>query len=208
VTLHAVYDGDRFSANVFDGSSTCPGKPLLVIFPDPVPSHSPVVLSQLDVVLLILLTFFSFWTHHFMIHRPDKPIFDEAHFGGFTNRHIHGSYFFDIHPPLSQLLIFGLAELSQYPSELNFSDPCRHRTLDSISLRQIAAPFATFCGPLLLVAMRCFGLGTLALMVACDNAMIVEGRFILTDGILHCFVCLAVMATAIVRTQEPRGLGW
>jgi dolichyl-phosphate-mannose--protein O-mannosyl transferase len=38
--------------------------------------------------------------------------------------------------------------------------------------------------------------------------MIVEGRFILTDGILHCFVCLAVMATAVVRTQEPRGLGW
>jgi dolichyl-phosphate-mannose--protein O-mannosyl transferase len=148
-----------------------------------------------------------------MIHWPDAPVFDESHFGHFTNRYIQGTYFFDIHPPLAKLIIFGIAVLNQYPGDLNFSDPSRYRSLDYIGLRQIPALFASFCAPVLFVGAKCFGLTTLAsftiaLMVVCDNSMIVEARFILTDGILHFFVCLAICATCSVRTQKPYSGGW
>jgi dolichyl-phosphate-mannose--protein O-mannosyl transferase len=174
---------------------------------------SPAVhFTQTDMFLLIGFSFLSFWTRHFLLHYPESPVFDEAHFGGFTNHYLAGTYFFDVHPPLAKLILFGLAHVSQYYGDLNFSDPSNYKLIDYISLRQIPAMFATFCGPLLFVAVRCFGLSTLAastlcLMVICDNSMIVEGRFILTDGILHCFVCLALLATAAVGTQAPWS-GW
>jgi dolichyl-phosphate-mannose--protein O-mannosyl transferase len=154
-------------------------------------------------LLLIGFSFLSFWTRHFMLYYPESPVFDETHFGGFINQYLAGTYFFDIHPPLAKLILFELVRVSQYPGNLNFSDPSRYSSIDYNGLWQIPAMFAMFCGPLLFVAGLCFGLWTLAastpcLMVICDNSMIVEGWFILTHGILHCF---AIVATAAVGTQ-------
>jgi dolichyl-phosphate-mannose-protein mannosyltransferase len=32
-------------------------------------------------------------------------VFDESHFGGFTERYLKHEYFFDIHPPMAKLTI-------------------------------------------------------------------------------------------------------
>jgi dolichyl-phosphate-mannose--protein O-mannosyl transferase len=178
-----------------------------------IPSYHPVTFTQFDMLLLICITFISFWTRHFSIALPDSPVFDETHFGHFTNHYVHGDYFFDIHPPVAKLILYAFAVLNQYGGHYNFSDPKTYPGYDYVGLRQIPALFASFCAPFLFVAGRCFGLSTIgsftiAFMTICDNSMIVEGRFILTDGILHCFVCLAIAGTASVRTQLRYSFCW
>jgi dolichyl-phosphate-mannose-protein mannosyltransferase len=42
---------------------------------------------------------------------PGGVVFDESHFGGFTEHYLQGKYFFDIHPPLAKLTIALYAHL-------------------------------------------------------------------------------------------------
>ncbi|OHT09246.1 Dolichyl-phosphate-mannose-protein mannosyltransferase [Tritrichomonas foetus] len=170
--------------------------------------------THADMLILVFLTFFSFWLHNFLIQFPDKPVFDEAHFGSFTNFYVHGEYFTDIHPPLGKLILFVFAKLNQYDGNTNFrNNSIPYPNVDYVGLRQAPALFSTFCSPLIYVAMRCFGFSIIAsftagLMVMCDSSMIVEGRFILTDGILHFFTCLAILSTSAVLTQIPYTPEW
>ncbi|KAK8894078.1 hypothetical protein M9Y10_022510 [Tritrichomonas musculus] len=170
--------------------------------------------TQADMLIIIFLTFLSFWTRNFMIQYPDKVVFDEFHFGGFTNNYINGIYFDDIHPPLGKLILFLFAKINQYDGNFDFHNKKEnYEGVDYIGIRQCPALFATFCSPLIYIGLRCYGLSllssfTAAFMVLCENSMIVEGRFILTDGILHFFTCLSIMSTGIVLTQHPYTLSW
>lgn len=175
--------------------------------------HRPVKFGHWDVLAILVITLVSFWTRNFMLHFPAEAVFDEVHFGEFTNDYLQGKYFFDIHPPLAKLILFAFAKVAQYDGHVNFSAPGEFEGVEYVGLRQIPALFASFCAPVLFVACRCFGVSTggsfaAAWMVVCDNPLIVEGRFILTDGILHFFVCLAIAATGAVRTQKYRSLEW
>lgn len=175
--------------------------------------HQRVRFTHLDLFSLLVLALVSFWTRHFLIYFPAEVVFDEVHFGEFTNCYVNGTYFFDIHPPLAKLIIFGVARLGQYNGAVNFSQSGQLESVDLVGLRQIPAMFASFCAPVLFLGARCYGMTTLASftiawMVVCDNSMIVEGKFLLTDGILHFFVCLTIMATAVVRTQKNHSCGW
>lgn len=160
-------------------------------------------LSGVDVVLVLILGTFSIVTRLWMIQNPDCVVFDEVHFGNFTNWYTLSQYFFDIHPPLGKLVMFGLANFSEYSANINFEKHYgqQYPTPDFVILRLTPAIFSSFCAPLIYLAMRFSGFSHSAASVsgfclACDTSMLTEGRFTLSDGLLHFFVCLYIASFA------------
>jgi len=52
----------------------------------------------------LTLTVIAAFTRYWRLDRPPAVVFDEHHFGRFTNQYWKGEYFFDIHPPLGESL--------------------------------------------------------------------------------------------------------
>lgn len=50
----------------------------------------------------LVLTVIAAFTRYWRLDRPPAVVFDEHHFGRFTNQYWKGEYFFDIHPPLGK----------------------------------------------------------------------------------------------------------
>ena len=50
----------------------------------------------------LVLTIVAAFTRYWRLDRPPAVVFDEHHFGRFTNQYWKGEYFFDIHPPLGE----------------------------------------------------------------------------------------------------------
>jgi dolichyl-phosphate-mannose--protein O-mannosyl transferase len=50
----------------------------------------------------LVLTVIAAATRYWRLDRPPAVVFDEHHFGRFTNQYWRGEYFFDIHPPLGK----------------------------------------------------------------------------------------------------------
>lgn len=133
-----------------------------------------------------------------MIHWPANTVFDEVYFGNFTNFYTQNQYFHDIHPPLAKLIMYKIANLSEYDGQSIFKwKPEGHSKPDYVQLRLTPASFSALCIPLVYLSTRFLGFSkcaafTASYLVLCDTSLAVEGRFILTDGILHFFAMLHV----------------
>lgn len=162
----------------------------------------PFDLQLSDSIIALFFLFIGVLTRTFRIQFPSQVVFDETHFGNFTNYYLTGRYFYDIHPPLAKMIIAGFAKMSGYKGDYNFTMGAEYPTYEYISLRLIPALFSACVVPLSYLTLRgmlCSRMTSFvgAILVACDLAMIVEGRFILTDGILHFFAILAIFAIFI-----------
>ena len=152
-------------------------------------------LTGYDAFYLFILTSIAFIVRLWIIHHPDGPAFDEVHFGNFTNWYTKSQFFFDIHPTLGKLIMFGIANLSEYDGNLNFHSTRTYSSCSYITLRLTPAIFSALCCPLVYLAVRFSGYGylsaiTSATLLIADTSLATEGRFILSDGILHFFCCL------------------
>lgn len=156
--------------------------------------------STEDTFLTFFLVILSLLTRIWMNNSPDDVVFDEIHFGNFTNWYIHRSFFFDIHPPLAKLIMAFVAKSAGYDGNINFVTKYENGKEDYyISLRLTPEIIQSFCSPLIYLSLRCFGVSSFGafiggIMILCENTMLVEGRYILSDGILHFFSCLHVFA--------------
>jgi dolichyl-phosphate-mannose--protein O-mannosyl transferase len=172
--------------------------------------------SVIDIVLVLFLSMFSMASHLWLIHHPDSVVFDEVHFGNFTNGYIHSRYFFDIHPPLGKLVMFIFAAFSQYDGSIDFHARygMPHINPDYLTLRLTPAIFSSLCSPLIYLAMRFSSFSSSAsftsgFLVACDTSLLTEHRFTLSDGMLHFFCCLYLLCYSIfqqVPSQSPNFL--
>jgi dolichyl-phosphate-mannose--protein O-mannosyl transferase len=61
---------------------------------------------------LVLLV--ALFTRFYKLAQPPGVVFDESHFGRFTNQYTARSYFFDIHPPLGKLVFWLMGLLVGY----------------------------------------------------------------------------------------------
>lgn len=76
---------------------------------------------ELNFVWLVLVGL-SFGTRMWQLTTPKHVIFDEVHFGQFTNFFMKNQFFFDMHPPLGKLMFAFTAYLSGYDGEFSFAD--------------------------------------------------------------------------------------
>jgi dolichyl-phosphate-mannose--protein O-mannosyl transferase len=173
----------------------------------------PASLSAVDVLLVTVLSLFSLSTHLWMIQHPDVVVFDEVHFGNFTNEYTNSHYFFDIHPPLGKLVMYLFSRFSQYDGSIHFirRHGLPHINADYVSLRLTPAIFSALCCPMIYLTMRflsfpCSASFTSAFLIACDTSFLAEHRFTLSDGMLHFFCCLFWFTTPSDRS--PRGRLW
>ncbi|OHS93146.1 Dolichyl-phosphate-mannose-protein mannosyltransferase [Tritrichomonas foetus] len=169
----------------------------------PKPHHvSPITTT--DCFILVIITFVSLFTRIWKLGYPNDITFDEVYFGNFTNSYIKHEYFVDIHPPLANMIMAYIAYLTQYPGNIDWGKGLsKSYSLDSeinyVSLRLTVMIFSSFCAPFIYLAMRYFNLSytaslSAASLVGFDFTSIVEGRFILSDGILHFFTCFHIFA--------------
>ena len=152
-------------------------------------------ITSYDFFYIFIITTISLIIRLWIISHPDCPVFDEVHFGNFTNWYTRSEFFFDIHPPLGKLIMFGIAKLSEYEGDLKFNNVKHYSNGSYVFLRIIPAIFSALCSPLIYLTLRFTDFGylsaiTSAVIVMADTSMATEGRFILSDGMLHFFSCL------------------
>ncbi|KAH0785840.1 Dolichyl-phosphate-mannose-protein mannosyltransferase [Histomonas meleagridis] len=90
--------------------------------------------------------------------------------------------------------MFFFANLSEYNGNIDFNT--REYSDESyVPLRITPSFFSSLCSPLLYLTMRFssfskFSSLTTSILICFDTSMICEGKFILSDGLLHFFTCL------------------
>ena len=139
-------------------------------------------------VLLALSCLTRFWG----LFDPRVVVWDEVHFVRFAAAYLNGTYYLDVHPPVAKMLLAGAARLFGVTAEtlsLNESAP---------AMRRLPALAGALIIPVVYLLLREVGAGrrvaTLgAVLLLVDNALLVESRFILTDGLLLLFGMTAVL---------------
>jgi dolichyl-phosphate-mannose-protein mannosyltransferase len=134
---------------------------------------------------LLVLTFLAAVTRFTAITHPRAIVFDEVYFREAALRYLHGSYFFDLHPPLGKLLLAGWAKLFGVSATVQSTDPVVVlRLLPALAGTALVAVFYLLLREL--TASRKVATFGAALLLL-DNAILVESRLILMDSMLLLF---------------------
>ena len=164
-----------------------------------------------DSFVIVIITFFALFTRLWLIADPDRVTFDEVHFGNFSSWYIQKRFHFDIHPPLGKLLMTTIAKWTQYKGGIhyteNFGKHYEFNDLYFVSQRITPAIFSAFTTPLMFAACRCLSISTFSsacagIILSTDLSLIVEGKFILSDGMLHFFTMLHIFALCLFLGQS------
>lgn len=164
-----------------------------------------------DCFAIVIISFIALFTRLWLIADPDLVTFDEVHFGNFTNWYIRKQFFFDIHPPLGKMIMAQIASFTQYKGDIDFGSKFGQSYLLNelffVSLRITPAIFSAITSPFLFAACRCLSLSTLTsfcsgLILTTDISLIVEGKFILSDGILHFFTAFHIFTLCQLLSDD------
>jgi dolichyl-phosphate-mannose-protein mannosyltransferase len=167
---------------------------------------------------LFFLCLVSFIIRFALINEPSEVVFDEVHFGGFASNYLRREYFFDVHPPLGKLIIAGVGWLFGYDGGFTFATIGQSYTNSS-------APYVALRTFMVLLGVASIGMSYATLiemgfsalcatvaggLLAFDNALVIQSRFILLDSILMFFISAAVFTWVKFRQQrsKPFKLEW
>ena len=142
-------------------------------------------------------------THYWHLFTPRAVVFDEVYYERFAGDYLTGRFYFDLHPPLGNLIYAAFARLLHVSgAQLMNADPIP-------ALRLIPATFGTLTVPLIFLLLRQLGasrrvalLGGAAALL--DNGLLVESRLILLDSFLIFFGLLAITSYLAARTRTGR----
>ena len=180
-----------------------------------IPEPETIKFDLLDMFFIVLIALISYAIRIRTFYYPDQIVFDEVHFGNFTNFYIKKKHFFDIHPPLAKLIFAGFAWLSEYDGNIEFGEETSHPYPDEgyIPLRLTPIMISSLAPVALYIAMRTAPFSktaslTSALMIAFDTSMLAEGKFLLTDGTLHFFTMLSMAVMNYWLQQKHHSKKW
>ncbi len=153
--------------------------------------------SKLPIFGIAFLLLASFLLHFLFISYPDQVVFDEVHYGTFSNGYLSGKYFFDIHPPLGSLLITLSGWLFGY-QDASFSFEHIGKELSNIhALRVLPALAGSFLPLAVYFLMRSLGVRRLVsffagLFILLENGLLAHTRLALPDAFLLLFGVLGL----------------
>ncbi len=155
------------------------------------PAVQPLPITRNVRQALLLVIALGALVHFVGLTYPRQVVFDEVHWGKSVSAYCcTGTRVFDIHPPHGKLLLALGAKLGGYDGQFSFDQiGMPYTTQPVFFLRLVPALAGIAIPPLFLLMLRYLGaslpaalLGALALVF--DNAMLLETRLILFDGIL------------------------
>ena len=149
---------------------------------------------------LLCLIAASALTHFWRLFLPRAVVFDEFHFERFASAYLTGRFYFDVHPPLGNLMYAATAALLRIPADV------LARPNPAPMLRLLPAAFGTITIPLVYTILRQLGSGRRvaalgALAILCDNALLVWSRFVMLDIVLIGFGLGAVSLYLAARSR-------
>lgn len=143
--------------------------------------------------IILTLVALGVVTHALWFGHPDSAVFDEVHFGKFLSAYFTHEYYFDIHPPLGKLILAGWGWVWGYTPGFSFASI---GALYPDKLYMALRLLPTLAGALLPLVIygvaRRLKLSRPAaalagILVALDNALLVQSRFILLDPFMLLF---------------------
>ena len=138
-------------------------------------------------------------THFLFFGHPNQTVFDEVHFGKFVSGYYTHEYYFDIHPPLGKLLIAGFGKLFDFRPEFSFAEIGDEfpdskymalRFLPSLAGSLLPAIIFLLASQLGFSRRSAFVAG---ILIALENGLLVQTRFMLMDGFLLLFGFLSLL---------------
>ena len=148
---------------------------------------------------LIILILVSVAVHFAFFGHPNETVFDEVHFGKFVSAYYTHEYYFDIHPPGGKLIIAGFAKLFNFSPEYSFAQIGQpfpdHKYLALRFLPILAGTLLPIIIYFLALELGfsvigAFGAG---MMIALENALLTQSRYILMDPFLLSFGFAALL---------------
>ena len=147
-------------------------------------------------------------THFPFIAWPAEVVFDEVHFGKFVSAYFTGEYYFDIHPPLGKLLIAFAAWVGGFAPGFDFATNGEaYGAVPFVALRflpNLAGALIPLAGywlarELQFARSAAFAAG---LLLALDNAILVQTHYMLVDGFMLLFGILGLAAFLRARSRD------
>ena len=146
-----------------------------------------------EIIAIGLLAVLSLTIHFAWFGHPNMTVFDEVHFGKFLSAYFTHEYYFDIHPPLGKLMEAGWGWLWGFKPGFSFANIGEVFPDHMYMVLRFLPSLAGALLPLVIfgIARKLrFSLTASALagaLVALDNALITQSRFILLDPFLLLF---------------------
>lgn len=171
--------------------------------------------ERVDGVLLAFVSTLALLTRFTALNFPREVVFDEVHFGTFTNAYLNGKYFFDIHPPLGKQLLALSAMLGGYNGTQSFeviATPIEPH-VPLLWLRGLPALQGAAMVPLMFVTARAVGVSSAAALIPTagilfDLCFLVESRLLLTDSTLLLGLLLQLWGCAASDRHAPLSRAW
>ncbi|RYY38593.1 phospholipid carrier-dependent glycosyltransferase [archaeon] len=143
-----------------------------------------------EVLAPVLIFALAAFTRLYRLDKPGGVVFDEHHFGRFTNQYNAGTYLFDIHPPLGKLTLYAVSRMVGYEhSVCNYTkiDDAYHPDCLYLWLRFTSALIGSLTAPLMYTIARTwgasmFGSAFVAILFIFDGLNLGESRLILIDA--------------------------
>ncbi|KAF9907773.1 hypothetical protein EC991_010643 [Linnemannia zychae] len=149
---------------------------------------------------------------------PAEVVLDEAHVGKYVNGYLKKEFTYDIHPPLGKLLFAGISkQAGQYDGSFGFDEvgDAYGDKVPYMVMRTAMAIMGALCAPMAYVTLRNKGQSAptailATLLIALDNALVANNRFISLEAPLMFFTALSFMSWTMFakQSQRPFGFQW
>lgn len=170
---------------------------------------------QQMIILVGCLFILGVCTHFFRLTQPDEVVFDETHMGKFVSAYVgSGEHFFDIHPPHGKLIIAAFSYLGGYRGTFPFHNIGAPYGPEPVFWLRLAPAISGIGIPVIFFfLLHQFGASILAaflggLAVVFENALLLETRLLLFDGILIASFLASLLFFLLAEKRSGMNAFW